>query len=525
MDYLVFVAGLVIALLLGAALAALFTGRKNSEVVARAEVLAEQKRQAEQTLAETRQQHDKTVADLKVQHDRAIADLKASHDRIVADLNTSHDKTVTDLKAQHDKTVTDLKSQHDKTVAEMKSQQAEVMAEQERRHAEALKAMREQHEEVVEGMQRRHDEAVKAMQERFAETMEKVTAQVKNATADMLKERQKEFAESSHQNLGQIVDPLRETIDKMKKAMDASTLKQTEIGQEMKTNIEHMMRQSQAAKESADELARVFKHQSKVQGDWGETVLAELLTAQGLTEGIHFDTQAVIRDAEGNTVRTAEGSMMRPDIILHLDQRRELIIDSKVSLTAFIDYVNAETEDERAACLRAHVTSVQRHVEELARKDYSSYIQAPKVKMDYVIMFVPHTAALWTALNAQPDLWRKAMERGVFIADEQTLFAALRIIHLTWTQILQAQNHEKVYDLANELLTRVGQFWTDYKAIGNALESANKAYEHGKTKITDGGQSINNTANKLIRLGAKQSAKHGIPQLEESESLELEIKN
>ena len=214
-----------------------------------------------------------------------------------------------------------------------------------------------------------------------------------------------------------------------------------------------------------------------MQGDWGETVLAELLDSQGLTKGVHFDVQSVIKDAEGYVVKSMEGSIMRPDVILHLDQRREVIIDSKVSLTSFMDYVNAEDEDVRQMHLKAHIDSIQKHVKELSAKDYSSYVQAPKVKMDYVIMFVPHTGALWTALHSQPDLWRKAMDKNVFIADEQTLFAALRIINLTWTQIAQAQNHEKVYALANEMLDRVGQFMKKYQAIGKALENATKAYE------------------------------------------------
>ena len=340
-----------------------------------------------------------------------------------------------------------------------------------------------------------------------------MTAQVKNATADMLKERQKEFTEKNNQDLGQIVNPLRETIDEMKKAMNDSTQQQTAMSSEMKANIENMMRQSQAAKESADELTRVFKHGSKVQGDWGETVLDELLQSQGLTKGIHYDTQAVIKDASGNTVRSEEGSIMRPDAILHLDQRRDLIIDSKVSLTAFMDYANAENEEARQKSLKEHIASIQKHVDELSKKNYSSYIKAPKVKMDYVIMFVPHTGALWTVLNSQPDLWRKAMERNVFIADEQTLFAALRIINLTWTQIVQAQNHEKVFELANEMLDRVGQFWSEYEAIGKALKNAQAAYEKGRAKITERGQSINTTANKLIRLGAKQNDRKPLPHL------------
>lgn len=363
-------------------------------------------------------------------------------------------------------------------------------------------------------LQAEHHKQVQADQQaRFQETTDKLVAQLQTATDQMLKARQKEFAESSSLNLGQIVTPLRETIDRMKKAMDDSTLKQTELSGEMKASIALMMRQSQAAKDSADELARVFKHGSKVQGDWGETVLDELLTAQGLTQGVHYHTQAVIKDASGRSVRTQEGSLMRPDIILHLDEQREVIIDSKVSLTAFIDYANAENEIDRQRFLKAHVESIQKHVKELAEKDYSSYIQSPKIGMDYVIMFVPHTGALWTALNAQPDLWRRAMEKNVFIADEQTLFAALRIISLTWTQITQAQNHEKVYALANEMLNRVGQFWKEYENMGKLLEKVNKAYDDGQKKITDGGQSINTTAKQLIQLGARQNDRNPLPQL------------
>ena len=398
-----------------------------------------------------------------------------------------------------------------KQEAEKRTQDA--LQEKEKICREALEAKDAACRDMLAGQEKRHTEAMSAQQARFDEMMAKVSAQVKSATDDMLKQRQKEFAEASHTNLGQIVNPLRETIDKMKQAMNENTLKQTSMSSEMKTNIEHMMRQSAAAQKSAEELTRVFKHGTKVQGDWGETVLDELLEAQGLTRGIHYDVQSVIRDGNGQVVKSEEGSLMRPDVILHLDQRREVIIDSKVSLTAFIDYVNAETEEQRQQYLKAHIESIQKHVRELSVKDYSSYIQPPKVKMDYVIMFVPHTGALWTALNAQPDLWRKAMDKNVFIADEQTLFAALRIINLTWTQITQVQNHEKVYALANEMLDRVGQFMKKYQAIGRALESAKSAYEDGEKKLQPSGQSILQTCNKLVKLGAKQSDKNPLPQL------------
>lgn len=398
---------------------------------------------------------------------------------------------VENLQTQLEKTKTDFEER----IAQVKADSKELLATQERNHEQALKVQ----------------------QARFDETMAKVSAQVKIATEDMLKQRQKEFAESSNTNLGQIVTPLRETIEKMKQTMSESTLKQTELSAAMKENLENMMKHSAEAKQSADELARVFKHKSKVQGNWGERVLEELLDSQGLQCGIHYERECVIRDAAGNVVKTDTGGNLRPDVILHLDTAREVIIDSKVSLTAFMDYVNAENDDARQESLKLHIDSIQKHVKELSKKDYSSYIQAPKQKMDYVIMFVPHTGALWTALNAQPDLWRKAMEQNVFIADEQTLFAALRMINLTWRQIEQAQNHEKVYGLANEMLDRVGKFMRNYDAIGKALEKAQEAYEDGGKKLSDKGQSIITTCNKLERLGAKQSSKNPILQIADTE--------
>ena len=231
--------------------------------------------------------------------------------------------------------------------SEAREQIESIKADCEKRVAEIRSDAEKQSADALAAQEKRHEEAIKAQQGLFDETMAKVTAQVKSATDDMLKQRQKEFAESSNTNLGQIVNPLRETIEKMKQTMNDSTLKQTELSSEMKVNLENMMKHSEAAKQSADELARVFKHKSKVQGDWGERVLDELLASQGLTQGIHYDIQATIRDAAGNVVRTDTGSNLRPDVIMHIDNNREIIIDSKVSLTAFWDYINAENEEDR----------------------------------------------------------------------------------------------------------------------------------------------------------------------------------
>ena len=187
--------------------------------------------------------------------------------------------------------------------------QTEIMVNAEReRFQKILEDTKAQYEQTIcqlkEANEKHHAEAMHEQQVRFDETIAKVTAEMKAATETMLKERQKDFADSSNETLGQIVNPLRETIDKMKQAMNDTTEKQTAMSSEMKVSIEHMMRQSEAAKMSADELARLFKHGTKMQGDWGETVLDEILQSQGLTKGVHYETQAVIRDAKGNVVKT-----------------------------------------------------------------------------------------------------------------------------------------------------------------------------------------------------------------------------
>lgn len=383
---------------------------------------------------------------------------------------------------------------------------AEVKADMNKRYADDM-AVREE----------AHKAAMNMLQDRFNETMSKVTAQVKEETSEMLKARQKEFSETSNVSLGQIVNPLKENIAELRKAMEEGNKEQAERNGEMRERLKSLMEHSDAARKSADELAAAFKHGSKVQGDWGEAVLEELLTSHGLTKGVHFDTQAVIRDKSGKVVRNEDNAMLKPDVILHLDDKREVIIDSKVSLTAYVDYVNAENEADRQKYLKMHIDSIKKHVKELAEKSYASYVQPPKVSAGYVIMFVPNIGALWTALNAEPDLWRKAADSNVYITDQQSLYGALKIVSLTWTQLAQAENHERVYELAGEMIERVGLFLEKYDAIGTALEKATAEYNEGKKKLLPSGHSITNTSGKLIKLGAKNSERHPVPTLPEIE--------
>ena len=522
----------IAALIVGCIIGWLAQKSRQQALITKNEMLAKQadeiKNEAQRQLAAVKEEAERRMESAKAEAQQNMNNAKAEAQQQLDITKREANERLDATKAEAQQQLETLKKEASEQLEATKKEASEQLAKTKAEAQQQLEATKKEASDLLaktkaeaEAQQQKAlaekdaawNDIMKGQEQRFNETMARMSEQMKNATADMLKDRQKEFADSSNQQLGQIVNPLRETIDKMKQTMADTTLKQTEMSSVLKDNIERSMQQAMAAKKSAEELANALKHGSKVQGDWGEAVLDELLTSQGLVRGIHYDTQAVIRDAQGNTVHTDDGATLRPDVILHLDQRREVIIDSKVSLTAFLDYANADNEADRQRFLKTHIDSLQKHVKELSTKDYSAYVQPPKVRMDYVIMFVPHTGALWTALNAQPDLWRKAMEQNVFIADEQTLFAALRIISLTWTQIRQAENHEQVYRLANEMLDRVGQFMKKYAAIGKALKTATTAYDDAERKLQPSGQSILQTCAKLQKLGAKQSDKNPLPQL------------
>ena len=323
-----------------------------------------------------------------------------------------------------------------------------------------------------------------------------------------MKSKQEELAKSNKESLGQVVDPLKERLESLKEKIENSDKEQARLNGQMGERIKNLMEQSDATRKSAEELANALKHGSKVQGDWGEQKLDELLSSQGLIKGIHYDIQETLCDACGNTIKTPEGKTLRPDVIIHLDKTREVIIDSKVSLTSYIDYVNATTELEKAAALKSHIESIKKHIKELAAKDYSSYIKPPKQSAGYVIMFVPIYGALWSALNEDTQLWRKAADMNVYMADEQSLYSVLRIVNLTWQQIAQAQNHQEVYDIAHEIVERVALFKTKYEHIGKSLGDVQKEYDECMKRLDDRGPTIINSATKLIRLGTKNSEKH-----------------
>ena len=485
----------------------LATQKDNVEAKAREEAekhIQEKAAQQEafaQQMASVKEDNEQKCKDQEERHAKEIAMLNDSHQRELQSKTAEHEKTISAIKEHHEKEVNTLKASFDESRENWMSERRTIDA----NNQKLLQAKETEHKAVMAAQEKRHDEAVKSMKQTFAETIDHLKANLKATTEDMLKMRQAEFTDINKQNMQSIVDPLNETIAKMKQAMDGYSKEQNEFSGSMKTSIQAIIQQTETARQSAIELTTALKHDTKMQGDYGEAILDEILSKQGFTEGIHYELQYVMKDEAGRELKGDDGKGLRPDVLFHIDTVRDVIIDSKVNLTDFINFANAETPDERKMHLERHVKSIESQVKLLSQKNYFKYHKKTNTRMDYVIMFVPISAAWWEALRYKPSLWREAMDSNVYIADEQTLFAALRIIKLTWTQIAQVKSQKEIFDLVNQMIDRVGQFMKSYKAIGEAIGKAQDAYDKGYEKLTPGGQSILTTTTNLLKLGGRDS--------------------
>ena len=394
----------------------------------------------------------------------------------------------------------------------------EMLSAKDEAHEKAIAAIEKRHTETMEAMEKRHAEAIEAERKRYEQALATMKEQVQNATNQMLKERQAELQQSNSTNMKMIVDPLKESIAKMESALKENKSTQETSTEAIKEKIATLVSTTMKVSDSAERLSNALTAENKTQGNWGEQKIETLLNAIGLERGLEYDAQAYLRDANGNIIVSDESThRMQPDIILHLDETRDLIIDSKVSLNAFVDYTNADDDDARAIALASHLKSVRNHVKELAKKNYAAYVKAPRQSVDFVMMFVPVDAALQLALASDATLWREAMNQGVFIVGEQNMYAALRAVQVTWSAIKQNANNKAICETAEELLNRVGDLLERMQKVGKKLDEAQEAYNATLDKAETGRMTVLGSARKLVKLGVKVSTVHPLPQHESDE--------
>lgn len=352
-------------------------------------------------------------------------------------------------------------------------------------------------------------EQAKALQQQ----LEMAKEQMQNATHEILKQREETLSKTNAEQIGNVVTPLKEQLQAIQKQVTESIKTTTDNKASLERAIEDLMKQTKSISDDANNLTRALRNESKTQGNWGEMILEDLLENSGLIKDVHYELQTTLRDASGKAVTHDEtGKRLIPDVIVHYPDGKDCIIDSKVSLNDYVDYCNAENQEDKDKALAKHLTSVKKHVKELISKDYSSYIKPPRTAMNYVIMFVPNDSAMRLALQNDSTLWREAFDKGICITSEQNLLILLRMIKMAWTQVQQAQNQQEVFDQARKLLDRVADFIERFDKIGEQIDKAAETYNGAKNKLFNGQQSIVKAAKEMEKLGAKTSNKKQLPE-------------
>ncbi|MBF1523535.1 MAG: DNA recombination protein RmuC [Prevotella salivae] len=387
-----------------------------------------------------------------------------------------------------------------------------------------LEAERAQHQKEIESLKDRFEYETELRnqqssneqqlrQKQFDQQLETIQEQFQNLASKILDQTTQKLKSENVESMSHITQPLKQNIEQLQQAIDKTNHETAKSTASLSEQLKSMAEQTAKIDASATRLTNVMRGANKVQGNWGELTLMNLLDSQGLRLGVDYDVQQTLSDDRGNVLTNEEsGKRMIPDVILHYPNNEDIIIDSKMTIDAYANYMNAEDEIVKKKYADDVVKSIRTQFTSLSKKDYTSYIKAPRRAIDFVIMYVPYEGALQLALLTDPKLWHDAFEKKVFITSQQNLMAILKIIQIAWRQYAQTENQKRVYDLADEMLRRVGDFIKRFDKVGKDIETLHKDYDEAYKKAYTGRQSIVQKANDLKVLGAKESANAPIPE-------------
>lgn len=413
----------------------------------------------------------------------------------------SYSKRIADLKDVHNKQIAELKEAHEKQIAELKEAQTAQL--------EQLKAAQTaQLEQVKEGQQKQIEALREMNREQVESQMKLIREQMQTTSEEILKRRQDELGERNKEQVSKIIDPLTQSLKSMREAFDKSKEQQNEALTRLDATIKVNMEKSASLGETADRLTRALTGEVKVQGNFGELKLKQLLEDLELKEGEQFDTQETLRDKAGKQAKGDDGRGLIPDFILHFPNNRHVVVDSKMSLTDYERYMNAEDgTPEKSEYLKAHVASVRAQVKRLARKEYTKYLPEGYNRLNFAIMYVPIEGALNLALLNDTTLWREAYDEGVMILGPQTMYMNLRVLEMMWTQVRQLKNQQAMIDAANIVVERVQDFGMRFIDVETSMNSTVEKMAKLKVSTAESGRSIITAAKSLLKAGAKENKK------------------
>lgn len=357
-----------------------------------------------------------------------------------------------------------------------------------------------------------HSKESEMRREQFEQQLKTVQAQFSNLATQILEQTSERLKLTNSESLEHITKPLKVNLELLQQAIQQTNHESIKNTASLTQQLKEMSLQTEKIENSAHQLTNVIRGGNQVQGSWGERILTDILETQGYIEGVDYDIQYTLTNEKGDAVRNDDtGKRMRPDVILHYPNNEDVIIDAKMSIDAYYKYVQTTEEGLKRKYATDLVNSIRTQAKNLSKKDYSSYVQAPRKAIDFVIMFVPNEGALQLALATEPRLWGEAFEKQVFITSQQNLMAILKMIQIAWRQYTQTENQKRVFSLAEELLKRVGEFIKRFDKIDTDIINLRKHYDEAYNKAYTGRQSIVQKANELKELGVKESANQAIP--------------
>ena len=372
-------------------------------------------------------------------------------------------------------------------------EQVQSLTEQRTRTEAELAALRAASDTELSALRARSAEERAAEKAEREQLEERFRQQFKNLATEILGEQSQRFKETNKESIDILLKPFRENIVDFRKRVEEIYTTQTSQRGELKSELKRLMELNQTISTEAQNLTNALKGNSKVQGDWGEMLLETILDSSALSKGIHYETQYNIKDEEGRN--------LRPDVVLHLPEKKDIVIDSKVSLTAFVGYTSADSEEERRRYLAAHVASVRQHVTELGRKEYQRRLNSP----DFVIMFIPNEPAFLAALQNDTAIWSDAYDKKVIISSPTNLFALLKLVADLWKYNDQDKNTKEIAACGLKLYEQLVAFTASLEGVGTALDKARDAYEDAHKRLCSGNDNIIRVGERLRKTARLQT--------------------
>ena len=416
------------------------------------------------------------------------------------------EKQIMTQKASYEEQMNERKTAFDSQMKELKETFAQQLQQEKTTHEGQIAALKEMNEKQMKSQ------------------LELIKEQMQTTSEKVLKQRQEELGEENKEQVSKIIDPLQKSLKDMQEALDKTKQQQTEALTRLDETIKINMQKSAEIGETADRLTRALTGEVKIQGNFGELKLKQLLEDLELKEGEQFDTQETLRDKVGKGAKGDDGKGLVPDFILHFPNNRHVVVDSKMSLTDYERYMNADDgTPEKSGYLKAHIDSVRAQVRRLAKKEYTRFLPEGYNRLNFAIMYVPIEGALNLALLNDATLWREAYDEGVMILGPQTMYMNLRVLEMMWTQVRQLKNQQAMMDAANTVIDRVQDFGARFMDVESSMNDTVKKMKKLKITTGDGGPSIITAARNLIKAGARENKKKkSLAEMDESMFIEAD---